>query len=218
MEVEGQATGGDRGGSPPARRSQRAKRRVAYMNCPRCGLSIRLRASYLTLESCPRCLARRYVAVQMFVSDRPGRCAGRGCAGSNRGRPVKEPTAPASAVPLFHHGLGLQPVRNLAHSGQRVGFRPPAHGEKAVVTGAWSSAACLSFAQHQQRLSDSKAAGLVALGFIDPADTPCGGANSGLLLPSQFAHGQSRNVRRRHACSYHRSSSRAGVAASGVEE
>jgi hypothetical protein len=44
---------------------------MPYMNCPRCGLSIRLRASYLTLESCPRCLARRHVAVQMFVSDRP---------------------------------------------------------------------------------------------------------------------------------------------------
>ncbi len=45
---------------------------MSYMNCPRCGLSIRLRASYLIMERCPRCLARRQAVVQMYVSDRPG--------------------------------------------------------------------------------------------------------------------------------------------------
>ncbi len=45
---------------------------MSYMNCPRCRFSIRLRASYLTLERCPRCLARRQVVVQMYISDRPG--------------------------------------------------------------------------------------------------------------------------------------------------
>jgi hypothetical protein len=45
---------------------------MSYMNCPCCGLSIRLRASYLALERCPRCLARRKVAVAMYVSQRPG--------------------------------------------------------------------------------------------------------------------------------------------------
>jgi hypothetical protein len=45
---------------------------MSYMNCPCCGLSIRLRASYLAIERCPRCLARRKVAVSMYLSQRPG--------------------------------------------------------------------------------------------------------------------------------------------------
>jgi hypothetical protein len=45
---------------------------MSYMNCPCCGLSIRLRASYLAVERCPRCLARRKVAVRMYLSQRPG--------------------------------------------------------------------------------------------------------------------------------------------------
>jgi hypothetical protein len=45
---------------------------MSYMNCPSCGLSIRLRASYLALERCPRCLARRKVAVAMYLSRQPG--------------------------------------------------------------------------------------------------------------------------------------------------
>jgi hypothetical protein len=45
---------------------------MSYMNCPCCGLSIRLRASYLAIERCPRCLARRKVAVAMYLSERPG--------------------------------------------------------------------------------------------------------------------------------------------------
>jgi hypothetical protein len=43
---------------------------MPYMNCPRCGLSVRLQASWLTLDSCPRCLARRGVSVTMTLSDR----------------------------------------------------------------------------------------------------------------------------------------------------
>jgi hypothetical protein len=39
------------------------------MNCPDCGLSVPLRARFLTLDVCPRCLARRRVARPMTVSD-----------------------------------------------------------------------------------------------------------------------------------------------------
>jgi len=46
---------------------------MSYMNCSRCGLSVRLRASYLLLERCPRCLARSGVSVAMHVTDRPQR-------------------------------------------------------------------------------------------------------------------------------------------------
>src|SRR5205085_2183229 len=41
---------------------------VPYMTCPRCGLSVQLRASYLTLERCPRCIAKRGVSMPMVVS------------------------------------------------------------------------------------------------------------------------------------------------------
>jgi hypothetical protein len=43
-----------------------ANRRVApFLNCPRCGLSIRPKARWMTVEHCPRCLARARVAVRM---------------------------------------------------------------------------------------------------------------------------------------------------------
>ncbi len=42
---------------------------MQYMTCPRCGLSVRLRASYLTLDRCPRCIAKRGVSIPMVISD-----------------------------------------------------------------------------------------------------------------------------------------------------
>jgi hypothetical protein len=42
---------------------------MPYMNCPRCGLSIRLRALSLLLERCPRCLARSGAAIPMYTSE-----------------------------------------------------------------------------------------------------------------------------------------------------
>jgi anti-anti-sigma factor len=38
------------------------------MKCPSCGLSLRLSASFLAIENCPRCLARRGRAVRMSTS------------------------------------------------------------------------------------------------------------------------------------------------------
>jgi len=38
------------------------------MRCPHCGLSVPLRAAYLTLDVCPRCVARRRVTGPMTVS------------------------------------------------------------------------------------------------------------------------------------------------------
>ncbi|MEA2300016.1 MAG: hypothetical protein QOD61_1694 [Solirubrobacteraceae bacterium] len=45
---------------------------MSYMNCPRCGLGVRLRASFLTLEHCPRCLAWARLSVPMRVVPGPG--------------------------------------------------------------------------------------------------------------------------------------------------
>jgi hypothetical protein len=42
-----------------------------FLNCPRCGLSIRPKARWMTVEHCPRCLARARVAVEMFSSRLP---------------------------------------------------------------------------------------------------------------------------------------------------
>ena len=39
-----------------------------YLNCPRCGLTIRPRVA---VEHCPRCLAWRRTAVTMFASTLP---------------------------------------------------------------------------------------------------------------------------------------------------
>ena len=44
---------------------------VSFLNCPRCGLSIRPKTRWLAAEHCSRCLARARVAVRMFSSRLP---------------------------------------------------------------------------------------------------------------------------------------------------
>jgi hypothetical protein len=44
---------------------------MSFLNCPRCGLSIRQRAGWLTIEHCPRCIARARVAVNLLSSPLP---------------------------------------------------------------------------------------------------------------------------------------------------
>jgi anti-sigma B factor antagonist len=66
-------------------------RRMAYMNCPRCGLSVRLRAAFLTLERCPRCLAKAGISVPMQITEsrrrhRPSQSP------TDDGRPAGEPS------------------------------------------------------------------------------------------------------------------------------
>jgi hypothetical protein len=46
---------------------------MAYLNCPQCGLTVALRFSCAPIEHCPRCLARRRQAVELYVSARPPR-------------------------------------------------------------------------------------------------------------------------------------------------
>ncbi len=41
---------------------------MTYRHCPRCRLAIRRRVDVLTLENCPRCLARTALAVPLFSS------------------------------------------------------------------------------------------------------------------------------------------------------
>ncbi len=42
-----------------------------YLNCPRCGLTMRPKQNWLTVEHCPRCIARRRVVVRLFASTLP---------------------------------------------------------------------------------------------------------------------------------------------------
>ena len=41
---------------------------MSDLNCPRCGLSVRLVAPYMLVERCPRCLAHRRQIVEMYVT------------------------------------------------------------------------------------------------------------------------------------------------------
>lgn len=41
---------------------------MSYLNCPRCRLSIRIRAPYLVMRNCPRCLAHAGLPTPMYVS------------------------------------------------------------------------------------------------------------------------------------------------------
>jgi hypothetical protein len=42
-----------------------------YMTCSRCGLTVRLRAPYLTVKHCPRCIARARIALPMEPAEGP---------------------------------------------------------------------------------------------------------------------------------------------------
>jgi len=45
---------------------------MADLKCPRCHLSIRIRAPYLLMRNCPRCLARAGLPTPMYLSPPPG--------------------------------------------------------------------------------------------------------------------------------------------------
>lgn len=46
-------------------------RGVLFLNCPRCGLSIRPKARGSKIEHCPRCMARASIQVKLFSSRLP---------------------------------------------------------------------------------------------------------------------------------------------------
>jgi hypothetical protein len=43
---------------------------MSYLSCPRCRLTIRIRAPYLTMRNCPRCLAHAGLPTPMYASSR----------------------------------------------------------------------------------------------------------------------------------------------------
>jgi len=44
---------------------------LIYLNCPDCGLTVTVRAPWLMLDHCPRCMARRRTAVRLRAGARP---------------------------------------------------------------------------------------------------------------------------------------------------
>jgi hypothetical protein len=48
---------------------------MPYLNCPHCGLSVRVRSAQLWISNCPRCLARQRRAFPMDMEDEPLRLA-----------------------------------------------------------------------------------------------------------------------------------------------
>ncbi len=41
---------------------------MAYLNCGRCGLEIKIQAAFLSMPNCPRCLARSVVVTPLVLS------------------------------------------------------------------------------------------------------------------------------------------------------
>ena len=44
---------------------------MPYLNCPRCGLSVRVQADFLMMRNCPRCLARSASAIPLYETPAP---------------------------------------------------------------------------------------------------------------------------------------------------
>jgi hypothetical protein len=53
------------------REEAQARAGESFLNCPRCGLTIKLRAPWLAIRFCPRCLARSQSVVELFSSALP---------------------------------------------------------------------------------------------------------------------------------------------------
>ncbi len=43
---------------------------MSYLNCRRCGLQIKIQAAYLSIDNCPRCLARSATVSPMIRTAR----------------------------------------------------------------------------------------------------------------------------------------------------
>ncbi|MEA2153925.1 MAG: hypothetical protein QOE11_65 [Solirubrobacteraceae bacterium] len=75
---------------------------MAYLNCGRCGLEIKIRAAFLRLENCPRCLARSAVVSPLVPSTEaltPASGWGPPAGRSSDPRDPQAPVPPAPAAP-----------------------------------------------------------------------------------------------------------------------
>jgi hypothetical protein len=72
---------------------------MGYLTCPSCGLTLHAAASFLVLDSCPRCIAHRRTAVPMLLSEaRPVFAERAGGARSNSAKRLAADTRGDSSV------------------------------------------------------------------------------------------------------------------------
>ncbi|GAC1484841.1 MAG: hypothetical protein NVS1B9_01910 [Solirubrobacteraceae bacterium] len=90
---------------------------MPYMNCPRCSLSVRVRADYLKLERCPRCLARTGESLPLYQTDTPREQPPSGN-GSLRAEPALDDDGGAPASSLKVDGGGNAERQVLALRGE----------------------------------------------------------------------------------------------------
>lgn len=55
----------------PHRDDNRVSKAQSFLNCPRCRLSLKPKAAWLSVEYCPRCIARSGIPVRLFPSALP---------------------------------------------------------------------------------------------------------------------------------------------------
>jgi hypothetical protein len=88
---------------------------MSYLSCPRCRLTIRIRAPYLAMRNCPRCLAHAGLPTPMYSSPR---------------RVIPSPgEKPPRIPPSTKDGLGADgsAARRIAESSRRCSKREPPH-------------------------------------------------------------------------------------------
>ena len=85
---------------------------MAYLTCGRCGLEIKIRAAFLRIENCPRCLARAAIVSPLVLSTRALTPA----AGRRAPAPVERAPAQRVPDPLL--------VEAAAHLGRAGGQQP----------------------------------------------------------------------------------------------
>jgi hypothetical protein len=89
-------------------------RAASFLNCPRCGLSIRPKPGWLTIEHCPRCIARARIAIELFSSPLPTTELYREGFAPNAGATTDQAAGPAARFIAAHDGLDarlIDPVK-----------------------------------------------------------------------------------------------------------
>ena len=89
---------------------------MSYLSCPRCRLTIRIRAPYLGMRNCPRCLAHAGLPTPMYASPR---------------RVIPSPVEKPARIPPHGKdppaGDGPGHPRRIAESPRRSSKRDPPH-------------------------------------------------------------------------------------------
>ena len=139
-----------------------------FLNCPRCGLSIRVRAPWLAVEHCPRCLARARTPVRLFFS--PLSAEGLDAKGSRQmptGTRRPHLAAPSPAHPPIHTAQAGLPRLETSHGSSLITATAP--GAIADVDGgSWSAAEVASMASCGLRRPTLKRSREARAGSVSP--------------------------------------------------